>query len=113
MRPNGRNCFGHSFADVWPVLMNNSRRGNRSPVSYTDSAAARSANQLQHRVDPERSRDPASSRDRGANDGYTSTRSDPELGKNEKVAYKTINAKVETVDTAPSYRQAFRKNAGV
>jgi len=26
-----------------------------------------------------------------------------------KTAYKTINARVQTVDTAPSYRQAFKK----
>jgi len=26
-----------------------------------------------------------------------------------KIAYKTINARVETVDTTPSYRQAFKK----
>ena len=26
-----------------------------------------------------------------------------------KMAYKTINARLETVDTAPSYRQAFKK----
>ncbi len=29
--------------------------------------------------------------------------------KEPKIAYKTINARVETVDTAPSYRQAFKK----
>ena len=29
--------------------------------------------------------------------------------KDPKIAYKTINARVETVDTAPSYRQAFKK----
>jgi len=26
-----------------------------------------------------------------------------------KIAYKTINARAETVDTAPSYREAFKK----
>ena len=26
-----------------------------------------------------------------------------------KMAYKTINARLETVDTVPSYRQAFKK----
>ena len=29
--------------------------------------------------------------------------------KDPKIAYKTINARVETVDTAPSFRQAFKK----
>ena len=29
--------------------------------------------------------------------------------KDTRIAYKTINARVETVDTAPSYRQAFKK----
>jgi putative SOS response-associated peptidase YedK len=29
--------------------------------------------------------------------------------KDPKIAYKTINARVETVDTAPSFRQAFMK----
>jgi putative SOS response-associated peptidase YedK len=33
----------------------------------------------------------------------------PYWAKDPKVAYKTINARVETVDTAPSYRQAFKK----
>jgi len=31
------------------------------------------------------------------------------LGEGSKIPYKTINARVETVDTAPSYRQAFKK----
>jgi putative SOS response-associated peptidase YedK len=29
--------------------------------------------------------------------------------KDEKIAYKTINARAETADSAPSYRQAFKK----
>jgi len=33
----------------------------------------------------------------------------PTWAKDEKIAYKTINARVETVDTAPSYRGAFKK----
>ena len=33
----------------------------------------------------------------------------PNWAKDPKIAYKTINARVETVDTAPSYRQAFMK----
>src|ERR1700720_2610276 len=33
----------------------------------------------------------------------------PNWAKDPKIAYKTINARVETVDTAPSYRQAFLK----
>ena len=33
----------------------------------------------------------------------------PSWAKDPKIAYKTINARVETVDTAPSYRQAFVK----
>jgi putative SOS response-associated peptidase YedK len=33
----------------------------------------------------------------------------PYWAKDPKIAYKTINARVETVDTAPSYRQAFEK----
>jgi putative SOS response-associated peptidase YedK len=33
----------------------------------------------------------------------------PNWAKDPKIAYKTINARVETVDTAPSYRQAFKK----
>jgi putative SOS response-associated peptidase YedK len=33
----------------------------------------------------------------------------PNWAKDEKIAYKTINARVETVDTAPSYREAFKK----
>jgi putative SOS response-associated peptidase YedK len=32
-----------------------------------------------------------------------------ELGKDPKIAYKTVNARVESVDTAPSYCQAFKK----
>jgi putative SOS response-associated peptidase YedK len=32
-----------------------------------------------------------------------------EWAKDPKIAYKTINARVETVDTAPSYRSAFKK----
>jgi SOS response associated peptidase (SRAP) len=31
--------------------------------------------------------------------------------KDPKIAYKTINARVETVDTAPSYRQAFNPDS--
>jgi putative SOS response-associated peptidase YedK len=34
---------------------------------------------------------------------------DSELAKDPKIAYKTINTRVETVDAAPSYRQAFKK----
>ena len=33
----------------------------------------------------------------------------PNWAKDEKIAYKTINARVETAYTAPSYRQAYRK----
>lgn len=33
----------------------------------------------------------------------------PSWAKDEKIAYKTINARVETFDTAPSYRQAFKR----
>ena len=33
----------------------------------------------------------------------------PSWAKDPKIAYKTINARVETVDTAPSFRQAFRQ----
>src|ERR1700674_2769173 len=33
----------------------------------------------------------------------------PNWAKDPKIAYKTINARVETVDTAPSFRQAFMK----
>jgi putative SOS response-associated peptidase YedK len=33
----------------------------------------------------------------------------PNWAKDPKIAYKTINARVEKVDTAPSYRQAFKK----
>ncbi len=33
----------------------------------------------------------------------------PNWAKDEKIAYKTINARVETIDTAPSYRRAFKK----
>jgi putative SOS response-associated peptidase YedK len=33
----------------------------------------------------------------------------PYRAKDPKIAHKTINARVETVDTAPSYRQAFKK----
>ena len=29
--------------------------------------------------------------------------------KDSKIAFRTINARAETVDKAPSYRQAFRK----
>jgi putative SOS response-associated peptidase YedK len=33
----------------------------------------------------------------------------PTWAKDEKIAHKTINARVETVDSAPSYRSAFKK----
>src|SRR6202162_1427540 len=33
----------------------------------------------------------------------------PNWAKDPKIAYKTINARAETVNTAPSYRQAFEK----
>lgn len=33
----------------------------------------------------------------------------PHWAKDPKIAYKTINARIETVDTAPSYRGAFKK----
>jgi putative SOS response-associated peptidase YedK len=33
----------------------------------------------------------------------------PNWAKDPKIAYKTINARAETLDTAPSYRQAFKK----
>ena len=34
---------------------------------------------------------------------------DSELGKDPKIAYKAINARAESVDAAPLYRQAFKK----
>jgi putative SOS response-associated peptidase YedK len=33
----------------------------------------------------------------------------PNWAKDPRIAYKTINARAETLDTAPSYRQAFKK----
>jgi putative SOS response-associated peptidase YedK len=33
----------------------------------------------------------------------------PHLAKDAKIGFKTINAGVETVDTAPTYREAFKK----
>jgi putative SOS response-associated peptidase YedK len=33
----------------------------------------------------------------------------PSWAKDERIAYKTINARVETVDTSPSFRTAFKK----
>jgi putative SOS response-associated peptidase YedK len=33
----------------------------------------------------------------------------PNWAKDPKIGYKTINARAETVDTAPSYREGFRK----
>jgi hypothetical protein len=33
----------------------------------------------------------------------------PNWAKDEKIGYKTINARMETVDTAPSFRNSFRK----
>jgi putative SOS response-associated peptidase YedK len=33
----------------------------------------------------------------------------PSWSKDPKIAYKTVNARAESVDTAPSYRQAFKK----
>jgi putative SOS response-associated peptidase YedK len=33
----------------------------------------------------------------------------PSWAKDDKIAYKTINARVETVNTAASYRNAFKK----
>src|SRR5258708_2658765 len=33
----------------------------------------------------------------------------PYWAKDPKIAYRTINARAESVDTAPSYRQAFKK----
>jgi putative SOS response-associated peptidase YedK len=33
----------------------------------------------------------------------------PHWAKDPQIAYKTINARAETVETAPSYRQAFEK----
>jgi putative SOS response-associated peptidase YedK len=33
----------------------------------------------------------------------------PYWAKDQKIAYRTINARAETVDKAPSFRQAFRK----
>jgi hypothetical protein len=36
----------------------------------------------------------------------------PNWAKDPKVAYKTINARAETVDTAPSFRQAFTPASG-
>jgi len=35
----------------------------------------------------------------------------PYWSKDPKIGYKTINARVATVDTAPSYRQAFKKRS--
>jgi putative SOS response-associated peptidase YedK len=33
----------------------------------------------------------------------------PNWAKDPKIAYRTINARAESVDTAPSYREAFKK----
>src|ERR1700758_5450144 len=35
----------------------------------------------------------------------------PYWAKDPKIAYRTINARVESVDTAPSYREAFKRNS--
>jgi putative SOS response-associated peptidase YedK len=81
-------------------------RSYHIPVPTT----TRSADQLQHRSDSGCPLDPGL-------DPETKQRSldtlrwglIPHWAKDPKIMNKTINARVQTVDTAPSYRQAFKK----
>jgi putative SOS response-associated peptidase YedK len=65
---------------------------------------------LEHRSNSGCSRDSVQSGDQAAHLGPFAVGPDSELGQRPKIAYKTINnAGAETIDTAPSYRQAFKK----
>jgi putative SOS response-associated peptidase YedK len=85
------------------------RRRTCSAVSYPDTTPTRSADQLEHaptqdvlaiRMNPETKQRSLDALRWGLI---------PNWAKDPKIAYKTINARVETVDTAPSYCQAFMK----
>jgi putative SOS response-associated peptidase YedK len=79
------------------------RRRTCSAVSYPDTTPTRSADQLEHaptqdvlaiRMNPETKQRSLDALRWGLI---------PNWAKDPKIAYKTINARVETVDTAPSY----------
>ena len=88
---------------------NNSRRRARADLSHPDPKADGFTDQFQYRTEskgpdyPIQFRDPATFH-RRAPMGIGSV-----LGEGSKIPYKTINTRVETIDTAPSYRQAFKK----
>jgi hypothetical protein len=63
---------------------------------------------LEHSPNSGRVCDPATFRDQATHLGRFAVGLIPNWAKDPKIAYKTINARAETVDTAPSYRQASR-----
>jgi putative SOS response-associated peptidase YedK len=78
-----------SFRDVRTVSAN-----NELPISYNIAAARRFGHSVQRRK-------------QGANFRSTPLGLIPYWAKDPKIACPTINARAETVDKAPSYRQAF------
>jgi putative SOS response-associated peptidase YedK len=69
----------------------------------------RPADQLERRSDSGCSRDPVQSGNQAAHLDTLRWGLIPNWAKDPKVAYKTINGRAETVDTAPTFRQAFNK----
>jgi putative SOS response-associated peptidase YedK len=64
---------------------------------------------LEHCSNAGCSRDPTPSRNQAADFGQFAVGPDYELGRGPKIAYKTINVRVETIDQAPSYPRSFGK----
>jgi SOS response associated peptidase (SRAP) len=94
---------------VRTIQTNDFRRGACSPLSYPDSTRTGSADQLEHRSDTGCPCDPVQPRIETTHLGHFAVGPDSELGQSSKFAYKTINARGETIDSAPSCRQAFKK----
>ena len=98
----------HFLLYVRPLPSNNSGRRACAALSHPDSKADGFADQLQYRAESEDTDHSLQSGNRAALDALQWGLI-PYWAKGPKIAYRTINARAETVDKAPSFRWAFAK----
>ena len=104
-RLSGRNCFCNNLAIVRTVPANNSGKGNRSPVSYSDTAATRLP--ISYNIAPSKTFWRSGlTRDRRTNYGRTSMGSDSELGKRRKSLYIRVLKRKRAPPRHSPYRTA-------
>ena len=80
-------------------------------LSHPDPKADRFTDQLQYRPESKGSDHPIQSRNSAALARCIAMAIDSILGEESKDRLRAINARAETVDEAPSFRQAFTKTA--